>query len=45
MGAATPSLSGFRFLTVTLFAVIAVACGSSDTLSNDEYAAEIGSLA
>ena len=45
MGAATPNAPGFRFLIVMVFAVLAVACGSSDTLSNDEYAAEIRALA
>ena len=45
MGAATLNVPGFRFLIVTVIAVLAVACGSSDTLSNDEYAAEIRALA
>ncbi|MCH8223611.1 MAG: hypothetical protein IH868_09410 [Chloroflexi bacterium] len=39
------SVPGFRLLVVTAIAVIAVACGSSDTLSNDDYAAEISALA
>ncbi len=45
MGATTLNVPGFRFVVIAAIAVIAVACGSSDTLSNDEYATEIGALA